>query len=227
VQPRPSTRAAGLGPIALWAAGLAVGALWTASACREGEPVEGAGSSGPRTDALPEDTADFGALPDFELTAHTGETVSLASLRGRPLVLGALFTTCTGPCPSIAGGLARLQQELAGTDALIVVVSVDPDFDTPEVLAHYARRMGAEPGRWLFLTGPEAEVHAFVRQGLFLGVDRAPEEAEGDAVTHDVRLLAVDRAGHRRGWYTGTDAVQLEMLRRRILHLAAEEPLPR
>lgn len=209
------------------AAGLALVALWGASACGGGAPVEGAGSSGPRTDALPEDVVEFGALPDFELRAHTGETVSLTSLRGRPLVLGGLFTTCTGPCPSIAGGLSRLQQELAGTDALIVVVSVDPDFDTPEVLARYAQRMGAEPGRWLFLTGPEAQVHAFVRQGLFMAVDRAPEGTEGDAVTHDVRLLAVDRAGRRRGWYTGTDAVQLEMLRRRILHLAAEEPPPR
>lgn len=214
---RPSTRVAGLALLALLAS----------AACEPGAPVEGAGSSGPRTDAQPEDAAEFGLLPDFELLAHTGEKVTLASVRGRPLVFGALFTTCTGPCPSIAGGLARLQEELAGTDALLVVVSVDPEFDTPEVLARYAERMGAKPGRWLFLTGPEPEVHAFVRQGLFMAVDRAPEEAVGDPVTHDVRLLAVDRAGQRRGWYSGTDEVQLEKLRRRILFLAAQAAPPR
>jgi protein SCO1 len=210
VERRRSTLTAGLA-LLLWLVG---------SGCGDASPVEGAGSSGPRTDARPEDEADFGPLPEFELTAHTGAKVTLASLRGRPLVFGALFTTCTGPCPSIAGSLRRLQDELAATDAVIVVVSVDPDFDTPEVLARYAERMGAKPERWLFLTGPEDAVHAFVRQGLFLAVDRAPEEAEGDPVTHDMRLLAVDRAGHRRGWYTGTDDTQLEMLRRRMLFLA-------
>lgn len=212
MRPRPYARAAGLVLVA-----------WLGCAgCGDSAAVVGAGSSGPRTDARPADEADFGPLPEFELTAHTGAKVTLASLRGRPLVFGALFTTCSGPCPSIAGSLKRLQDELAATDALIVVVSVDPQFDTPEVLARYAERMGARPERWLFLTGPEAAVHAFVRQGLFMAVDRASDEAEGDPVTHDVRLLAVDRAGHRRGWYTGTDDVQLEMLRRRVLFLAGE-----
>ncbi len=196
-------------------------ALALLGGCAEGQPVEGAGSSGPRTDPLPEDAADFGPLPDFLLVDERGETVTLADLAGHPLVLGALFSTCAGPCPSIARSLKRLQDDLAGTDVRLVVVSVDPEVDTPEILAHYALRVGADPARWTFLTGTEVAVRAFVQQGLFLAVERASE-----GLTHDTRLLAVDRRGHRRGWYTGTDEHQIERLRRRMLFLAAEGAAP-
>jgi cytochrome oxidase Cu insertion factor (SCO1/SenC/PrrC family) len=174
----------------------------------------------------PADPIDFGALPDFRLVDQAGREVTRATLLGRPLVLGALFTTCTGPCPSIARGLEWLQGELAGTDCRIVVVSVDPELDTPAVLARYAERWHADPSRWLFLTGAEADAHALVREGFYLAVARAEGESPlGEQVTHDVRLLAVDRRGHRRGWYPGTDEVGLEKLKRRMVYLASE-PIP-
>ena len=204
----------------LWLASLALVGL---AGCERIEPVANAGSSGPRTDPQPDDPADFGALPDFHLTDQRGRSIALADLRGRPLVIGALYSTCTGPCPTVARGLARLQDELRATDVVLIVVSVNPGFDTPEVLARYAEHLGADPERWLFLSGPESEVHALVRQGFYLAVARAePGAAGGDPLTHDVRLLAVDRRGHRRGWYTGTDEHELERLRRRMLHLVAE-----
>lgn len=202
-------------------------ALLALQGCGPHSPVEGAGSSGPRTDPVETDPADFGPLPEFALLSERGEEVTLASLRGRPLVFGALFSTCTGPCPSVARGLQRLQDDLRDTDVLLVVVSVNPEFDSPEVLARYAERMGAEPGRWIFLTGAEAAVHELVRGGFFLAVERAEAGSEGDAVTHDTRLLAVDREGRRRGWYAGTDEHQVERLRRRMLFLAAERRAPR
>lgn len=195
-----------------------------APACDPGPPVVGAGSSGPRADPQPEDPMDFGPLPDFRLVSSGGAEVTLASLRGRPLVIGALFSTCTGPCPSIARGLERLQGELADTDVLLVVVSVDPEVDSPEVLARYAEHMGADPARWIFLTGEEAAVHELVRAGFSLAVAKAEgtDLPPGERITHDVRLLAVDRSGRRRGWYTGTDELQLERLERRMRFLASE-----
>lgn len=201
--------------------GLAVVAL-APLACGEGAPVANVGASGPRADPAAEDPIGFGPLPDFRLSDARGQEVTLASLLGRPLVIGALFSTCAGPCPSVVRGLQQLQAALADTDVRLVVVSVNPAHDTSEVLARYAERVGAEPERWLFLTGPESEVHALVRAGFFLAVERGPAGAAGDPITHDTRLLAVDRRGLRRGWYDGTDERQIERLRRRMLHLAAE-----
>ncbi len=198
------------------------------ASCSESEVVAGAGSSGPRTDPGPEDPAEFGPLPAFTLVSERGEPVALADLRGRPLVISVLYSTCSGPCPSVAAGLEELQEDLADTDVLLVTVSVDPEVDTPQVLASYGRARGARSGRWIFLTGEESQVHRLVREGFYLAVERAPgdEVPPGERVTHDTRLLAVDRSGRRRGWYSGTDPVQLEKLRRRMRFLAAEGQPP-
>lgn len=193
--------------------------------CGEEAVVSGAGSAGPVLDAAPSAPDSFGPLPDFRLTAQDGRTVTRADLLGHPLVFGALFSTCNGPCPTIARSLARLQQELAGTDARLVVVSVDPETDTPEQLARYGERFGADPVRWLFLTGPLEEVTRLVKDGLYLPFEMAPvgTRPAGEEVTHDTRLLAVDRRGERRGWYQGLEEAELLKLRKRIEFLASEE----
>ena len=203
-------------------AGLLILLAW---GCSQGTVVAGAGSSGPRTDPAADDPVEFGPLPDFQLVSERGTEVTLATLRGRPLVVAALFTSCSGPCPRLARSLEQLQDELRGTDVLLVAVSVDPQTDTPDVLSRYARTHGAEPERWIFLTGEEQQVHQLVRQGFYLAVERAaPGAADGSqGVTHDTRLLAVDRAGQRRGWYSGIDEEGVERLRQRMLHLAAEK----
>jgi protein SCO1/2 len=199
--------------------------LLALAGCGEDAVVSGAGSSGPELAASAGSSETFGELPDFRLTAQDGRTLTREDLRGHPLVLGALFSTCNGPCPTIARSLANLQEDLAGTDVRFVVVSVDPEVDSPEVLAHYAERFGADPERWLFLTGQLAEVTRLVREGLLLPFDRLPEGGEiaGDRVTHDTRLVAVDRRGQRRGWYQGLDEVELAKLRKRMLFLASED----
>ena len=200
-----------------------VGVLALLAGCSRG-PVAGAGSDGPNLELAADDSRDFGPLPDFRLTASSGEEVTKADLLGRPLVIAALFTTCSGPCPRLAAGLRELQSELTGTDALLVTVSVDPEHDTPEVLQRYAEHYGADGERWIFLTGTEAEVQRLVREGFYLAVQRAPpgEAKIGEQVTHDTRFLVVDRAGRRRGWYPGTDPDALERLRERVLFLARE-----
>lgn len=220
---RPTDPTRGLRPDRRVLVGALAGVLF-AWGCSQGTVVAGAGSSGPRTDPAPDDPVGFGPLPDFELLSERGTVVTLASLRGRPLVVAALFTSCSGPCPRLARNLERLQEELRGTDVLLVAVSVDPETDTPDVLSRYARTHGAEPERWTFLTGEEKQVHQLVRQGFYLAVERAAPGAALQGVTHDTRLLAVDRAGQRRGWYSGIDDEGVERLRQRMLHLAAEKP---
>jgi protein SCO1/2 len=202
-------------------AGLAVLALVTA--CSGGDVVIGAGSAGPVTDPAGADPAEFGPLPDFRLVSERGAEVTRASLLGRPLVIAALFSTCSGPCPTIARGLKSLQESLRDTDVLLVAVSVDPGHDTPEVLARYAARQGADPERWIFLTGEEPQVYDLMQHGFYQAVQRAaPDAPEGERVTHSTRLLAVDRDGRRRGWYGGTDPADLAKLEARMRALAAE-----
>jgi len=96
-------------------------------------------------------------LPDMVLTDQNGRPVHTGSLRGKVAAIDFIYTRCPLPdvCPRLSANFALLQRRFAGTDLVLVSVTVDPDYDTPAVLAEYARRWAAGP-RWMFLTGDVA-----------------------------------------------------------------------
>jgi protein SCO1/2 len=77
----------------------------------------------------------------------------------------------------------------------LVSFTVDPEHDTPAVLASYASRYQAEPGRWFFLTGDAAKLNALARDAFKLN------SVDG-TMTHSTRLVLVDRRGQIRGYYS-------------------------
>ena len=146
-------------------------------------------------------------VPEFSLTDRSGRTITRADLEGSWWVADFVFTRCTGICPLLTARMADLAQRLP--DVRLVSFSVDPGFDTPQVLARYAETAVPDgaPGRWLFLTGPRQELHALIGEGFKLAVsDTAPlHAADGELVTHSDRLVLVDPEGYIRGYYHGTD----------------------
>lgn len=157
---------------------------------------------------------DFGAAPDFALTERGGQAVTRADLRGKVWVANFIFTRCGGPCPLLSEKMAGLQKRLADPDLRLVSFSVDPAYDTPEVLKAYAGRYGADPHRWWFLTGETEPVYAVIRDGFHLAVAPDPSGKEGEQVVHNLSFVLVDRQGRIRGYYGGTDETELEKLRR-------------
>ena len=162
---------------------------------------------------------DLGALPEFTLTTHRGEPFTRRSLEGSVWIADFIFTRCAGQCPMMTQRMAALQRRVSDTPAVrLTSISVDPSHDTPEALAAYAR--GANAGdRWVFLTGPEDEVIALSRNGFHLGVGKDGSPAE--PVTHSIRLVLLDRAGHLRGYYDADDPQAMRALERDARHLAA------
>ena len=78
------------------------------------------------------------------------------AMLGHVSVVDFVFTRCPSSCPRLTARMGELQARLKkdGSDARLVSFSVDPENDTPPVLAAYAAKAGAEPGRWTFVTGP-------------------------------------------------------------------------
>jgi cytochrome oxidase Cu insertion factor (SCO1/SenC/PrrC family) len=150
----------------------------------------------------------------FELVERSGATVSRESLLGHPWVASFLFTRCTGPCPKVAGTLRALQSRLGKSSARIVTFSVDPEWDTPQVLRQYAAELGADPKRWLFLTGDEKAIHELSRKGFLSAAERAPPGVApiGEQVSHSTRLVAVDKKGQVRGYFAGESSEDLDRL---------------
>lgn len=137
----------------------------------------------------------IGEIPAFRFTTQEGKSLSKEDLIGKVWVADFVFTRCNGPCPVMTSRMAELSKGLAkAKDVRVVSISVDPEHDTPAVLADYASRMDADPSRWIFLTGPKPEIDAFARKGMFqvLAYD------DKGVPTHSTRFLVIDRAGRIR-----------------------------
>jgi protein SCO1/2 len=177
--------------------------------------------------ATPDD--DYGTVADFSLTERSGRAIERADLSGKVWVAAFIFTRCAGPCTQVSGTMARLQHELAGyKDVRLVSFTVDPDFDTPQVLQDYAHRFGADPERWLFLTGRREKIYRLIRDNFKLGVERneGSESQPGYQVEHSTKLVLVDPRGHIRSYFESTWPDDLTELERRITFLVWQNRLP-
>jgi protein SCO1 len=94
--------------------------------------------------------------PDVELVAEDNSVIRFAELldTDRPVMLNFIFTTCTTICPVLSASFKQVQ-DLMGSEAaevLMISITIDPEYDTPEKLADYAERFSAGQ-QWTFLTG--------------------------------------------------------------------------
>jgi protein SCO1 len=99
---------------------------------------------------------------DVELLDQDGRKLRFYSdvLKGKTVVINALFTTCTNVCPPISRNFERIQEALGerlGKDVFLVSITVDPVTDTPAKLKEYAQRFHARSG-WSFLTGKKESI---------------------------------------------------------------------
>ena len=130
----------------------------------------------------------------FTLTDQTGAEFKSDSLSGHVWVANFMFTNCPGPCPRMSSQMHQVQTALAGQDVRLVSITVDPDRDTPQVIAKYAAFYSARPGVWYFLTGPRATLN-------HLGQDVFKLNAVDGSLDHSTRFTLVDRNSQIRGFY--------------------------
>ena len=154
--------------------------------------------------------AKIGPAPEFSLTTQTGARLSLRDLRGKVVAVTFIYANCADTCPLLTAKLAGLQRRLGpdfGPGVFFASVTVDPEHDTPEVLARYAACYGAKPAGWAFLTGTAAQVRDVERQyGVF-----ARKNADGD-VDHTFLTSLIDGNGVLRVQYLGVRFNPDEML---------------
>jgi protein SCO1/2 len=100
-------------------------------------------------------------VPQVELVDANGSLVDLRSLLDseRPVALNFIFTTCTTICPVMTATFAQMQRQLGdAADGLrLVSISIDPEYDRPDVLRAYAAQFHAH-GNWTFLTGDSRDI---------------------------------------------------------------------
>ncbi len=160
----------------------------------------------------------YGQVADFSLTNQDGQAVSLANLRGHVWVADIIFTRCAGSCPRMSSQMKQLQDALpADSQTKLVSLTTDPTYDTPRILKIYARRFGANPKRWMFLTGTPRQIAHVARDSLKLSaVPKAPSQRQSpnDLFIHSTIFVVIDKEARLRGIFQttgqGVDARQVE-----------------
>ena len=151
-------------------------------------------------------TVDLGGkqAPDFALVNQLGEPVRLSDLRGRVVAITFLYTSCPDVCPIITTRFGEVYDKLGDARAKValVVVTVDPERDTPERLRQYLEAQGLQD-KLLFLTGSRAEMEP-VWLAYFVGVIKAKPQVGADGregfyyVTHSNLVHLIDADGRQR-----------------------------
>ncbi len=142
-------------------------------------------------------------LPNITLVDQNGNRVSLASLKGKPVLIDFVYTSCTSTCPMLTAKMAAVARKLGpelGSGVRIVSITLDPEHDGPAELLDYARRENAaEPG-WLFLTGSPADVDAVLARF------RLKRERESDgSVMHTISAFLLGPDGRQIRQYNALE----------------------
>ncbi len=94
-------------------------------------------------------------VASFEYITQDNETFGLEDLKGEWWLANFMYTNCTIVCPRTTPNMAKVQKEIkqSGLDAQFVSFSVDPDYDTPEMLKKHTEEYSVDLDNWYFLTG--------------------------------------------------------------------------
>jgi protein SCO1/2 len=151
------------------------------------------------------------SVPAFSFTSQYGKTVTDKTTEGKVYVCDYFFTTCHSICPIMSDQLVRVYQKYKDrSDFLILSHTVDPETDTVAQLLDYAKRHGVNDEKWLFLTGDKKELYRLARKGYLLSVDEG-DGGEDDFI-HTQNFALVDKEKHIRGYYDGTDSLEVTRL---------------
>lgn len=135
---------------------------------------------------------------DFALTDNRGRDVTLEDFRGRALLMFFGYTRCPDICPMTLQKLSRVVTRVGADtmDLRILLVTVDPDRDTPEVLDEYLSRFGPHT---VGLTGDSAAL-ADLRTGYGIYAALPGDSHEGMSmdIAHTASVLGIDRSGDLR-----------------------------
>ena len=162
------------------------------------------GAQGVRAEGAPAASPVGEPAYDFHLINQDGQPVRLSDLRGKVVLVSYIFTRCPMPsmCPLVTAKMKQVQTAVNPTlkeQVVLVSISFDPAYDTPQVLTEYGRQYGVDLSNWQFLTGDAAEIQAAAQDANVIYQDMG----EGN-FTHNMKTVLIGTDGTIRQWFRGS-----------------------
>ena len=159
------------------------------------------------------------SLYQLESSWSTDNTarIRLRELGGRYLIVAMIFTRCPGVCPTLVRELQALQKSLpqkVSEKTGFLLVTIDPEFDTPAVLREYRQKMGLAADKWTLLRGEPNDLRELAAT---LGFDYQPNGPGGFA--HSRLVTVLDPGGeviHQQAEVSGDPIKLIAAIQKRI-----------
>ncbi|MAL59972.1 MAG: SCO family protein [Flavobacteriaceae bacterium] len=163
----------------------------------------------------------IGEVPAFQFINQYNDTISNRSFAGKVYVVEFFFTTCPSICPIMNQNMKEIQNAFLDEKNFgIASITINPLYDTVEVLKEYAKTYEVVQPNWHFLTGNHNEIYTLANEGFNLYVGEAPEVEGG--FEHSGFFALIDQNGNIRSridangnpiiYYDGLEKEGVEML---------------
>lgn len=146
-----------------------------------------------------------------QLLDENGKVLQLESFKGKPVVISMAYTSCAYTCPLILAQMQQLEKALAEKgkkDVRFILVSFDPDKDTPAVLKEYAKKKKLS-AQWNLLTSKSDKEPREIAS--LLGIKY--KKVEGGDYDHSFIITVLDAEGVPRGRQVGANADPKELMK--------------
>lgn len=160
----------------------------------------------------------YHTVPEFHLTAQDSSHVSNENVAGKIHVANFFFTSCPAICPAMIAQMKRLQGNTSDIDELVFLShTIDPRRDSIPRLNQYIADKELDTHNWYFLYGKKQYVHDLGIEGYM--INAMEDEAAEGGFLHSEHFILIDREGHIRGLYTGTETEEVDRLEEDIRKL--------
>lgn len=136
-------------------------------------------------------------VPDFSFIDQNRDTITNKDYLGKVYVVEFFFTTCPTICPRMNRNLVQIQNAFKDFQNFgVASFTINPDFDTPEVLKDYAERYGITNPNWHLMTGDQEEIYDLANKGFPLYVAQDTDIEGG--FEHSGHFALIDKEGFIR-----------------------------
>jgi protein SCO1/2 len=136
-------------------------------------------------------------VPDFKFINQNEKLVSNKDYLGKVYIVEFFFTTCTTICPIMNTNLVHIQNSFtAFPDFGIASFSINPEYDTSEVLRLYAQNNGITNPNWNLMTGDRNEIYKLANDGFNLYTAASSDFVDG--FEHSGYFAIIDKEGYIR-----------------------------
>lgn len=161
-------------------------------------------------------------IADFKLINQNGDTITQQDYKDKIYVADFFFTRCATICPIMTTNMTKLQEIYKDdNDIMFLSHSVTPVMDSVPILRMYADNKGVIDTKWNITTGAKKHIYDLARKSYFAVLD------EGDGgnqdFIHTEQFILVDKNRQIRGFYNGTEAKEIEKIKKDITILRQEE----